>query len=136
HVLDAKPDDWSPLYAKVSGVLPSSDVFTAAAVLPGRNQKGISARSIVYLRGDFEVTAEGPITLTIGCPPDTAAWLDADPYEGDSVHRITSKLPIGNHTIVLRVPTQSQDSQPDASIKVELAKPAASSAQFQPVGGI
>ena len=136
HVLDAKPEDWAPVYAKVSGVLPLVD---AASLLTGAKGGGASAApKAIYLQGEFDVTESGPMTVNNTVPAGTTAWIDADPYDGEAARKITLDLPVGHHKLTLRVPISpnSAGSTSDGNgVSVELSKAANSAAQFQPLGG-
>ena len=136
HVLDAKPEDWAPVYAKVSGILPLVD---AESLMTGAKGGGASARpKAIYLQGEFDVTESSPMTVNNIVPAGTTAWIDADPYDGDTARKITLDLPVGHHKLTLRVPIgpNSAGSTSDGNgVSVELTKPANSAAQFQPLGG-
>jgi putative heme-binding domain-containing protein len=135
HVLDAKPEDWAPVYAKVSGVLPLVD---AESMMTGAKGGASAAPKAIYLQGEFDVTESGPMTVNNTVPAGTTAWIDADPYDGDTARKITLDLPVGHHKLTLRVPIdpKSAGSTSDGNgVSVELSKAANSAAQFQPLGG-
>jgi putative heme-binding domain-containing protein len=135
HVLDAKPEDWAPVYAKVSGVLPLAD---AESLTAGAKGGASAAPKAIYLQGEFDVTEAGPMTVNNTVPAGTTAWIDADPYDGDTARKITLDLPVGHHKLTLRVPIgpNSAGSASDGNgVSVELSKAANSAAQFQPLGG-
>jgi putative heme-binding domain-containing protein len=127
-VLGSKPEDWAAVYAKVIGKLPVADVQGVYL----RSQDG-GPSPFIFVQGEIDVTKAGKVTLAIDAPTGTVAWLDAEPYEGDAVKKITADLKTDTHRLTLRVPVGASDKLGD--IKVELQKPAGSAAQFLPVGG-
>jgi putative heme-binding domain-containing protein len=127
-ILASKPEDWAAVYAKVIGILPVTDIQNVYV----HSQDG-GPSPFVYIQGEVLVTKAGKVTFKIDAPAGTVAWLDAEPYEGDAVQKITANLKPDTHKLTLRVPVGSGEKLGD--IKVELQKQAGSPAQFQPVGG-
>ena len=116
EALKADATHWLPAYALVPGTLPL-DEFAAQAGSP-----------VLYLRGDVNVTAAGPVEFRLGSTDGLSAWIDGKPVEGASV---ALDLEPGVHTLTLRVDTAARK----APLKVEVAKPEGSSAEFTVVGG-
>jgi len=136
HVLDAKPEDWAPVYAMVSGVLPLADA--ASQVTGAKTDPSAAALKALYLQGEFDVTEPGSVIISNTLPGGSTAWLNADPYDGDAAKKIALDLPVGHHKITLRVPisaNSNSSSEAKSGVEVELTKPAHSTAEFQPLGG-
>jgi putative heme-binding domain-containing protein len=133
HVLDAKPEDWAPVYAKVSGVLPLADA--ASMVTGAKTDASAAALKANYLQGEFDVTEPGPVIISSMIPSGSAVWLNADPYDGDAAKTIALDLSVGHHKITLRVPIAADAKGANNGVEVELTKPTNSAAQFQPLGG-
>ena len=64
QVLGAAPDRWATVYAKVAGSLPLDD---AAAASGGK---------VLYLQGELDVTAPGPIRISPAFPEGIRFWVD------------------------------------------------------------
>ena len=109
HVLDAKPEDWAPVYAMVSGVLPLADA--ASLVTGAKIGPSAAALKAIYLQGEFDVTEPGSVIISNTLPGGSTAWLNADPYDGDAAKKIALDLPVGHHKITLRVPVSATDRQ-------------------------
>ena len=62
HVLDAKPEDWAPVYAMVSGVLPLADA--ASLVTGAKTGPTAAAFKAIYLQGEFDVTEPGSVIIS------------------------------------------------------------------------
>ena len=103
-----------------------------------RQRRGaIAAPKAIYLQGEFDVTESGPMTVNNTVPAGTTAWIDADPYDGDTARKITLDLPVGHHKLTLRVPIAPNSGSTVATgngVSVELSK-AANSAGPIPAPG-
>jgi putative heme-binding domain-containing protein len=112
---------WLPAYALVSGTLPL-DEFAAQVGSP-----------VFFLRGEINVTAAGPVEFRPGSLEGVlGAGIDdrvtmVNPQTG----AFTAELEPGIHSFTLRVDTAARK----APLKVEVAKPEGSSAEFTVVGG-
>lgn len=118
YVLGSQPNEWISVYAKVAGVLPLNELRKS------------DSPAVVILQGEFEVTAEGKISVHIHCTEKAQAWVDADPFEAQRKFEIS--LPPGRHKLTLRVEVSDAE---DPGLKVELTKPEGSAVQFDVVGG-
>jgi hypothetical protein len=118
RVVGAEEGPWLPCYSKVSGALPL-DELTAAAGGP-----------VLYLRGEVDVSAGGPVTVRFDSAAGLRAWVDAQPLAaGESV---TTELPGGRHTLTLRIDTAARASR---QVMVEVLKADGSPAELTVVGG-
>ena len=118
QVLDAAPEAWTTAYGTVGGELP------LAELAPQRP-------AVVYLQGEIEVSQAGAIACEVSSDQGLQVWLDAEPFE--STRRIERALAAGKHTLTFRVQV---GSQPEPTLKVELTKPAGSTAQFVVINGM
>ena len=118
HVLDTSGDQWTIAYGTVSGALP------LAEIVPQRP-------AVVFLQGEIDVSQAGPIAIDISTSEPTNVWLDAEPFE--AAKHIEREVSAGRHTLTFRV---AVTARPDPELKVELSKPAGSSAQFVVVNGM
>jgi putative heme-binding domain-containing protein len=116
EALKADAAHWLPVYALVPGTLPL-DEFAAQAGGPA-----------IYLRGEVNVTAAGPVEFRLGSAEGVSAWVDDKPFEAAS---FALDLEPGVHALMLRVDAAARK----APLKVEVAKPEGSSAEFTVVGG-
>jgi len=121
QVLDAPADRWISAYAKVDGALPLDDPPVA------RKSGGM----VVCVQGEIDVSSEGPIQFRLDSAAGTNVWVDEHQAAGDSL-LFARSLTAGRHAITLRIDTTKRTSR---EIKVEVTKPAGSSAEFTVVGG-
>lgn len=121
YVLELPEGDWLPLYGTARGPLPLADV--AAALKPN---------TVAYLQGEIEVSQAGDLLLEMKSPTPTHLWLNAEPFEKPT--NLTLPLTAGRHKLTLRLEFPS-DLPADASLNVELKRPADSAIQFDVVGG-
>ena len=118
-VLDAPPSAWTTVYGTVGGALPLDEIKLA----PGS--------TVAYLQGELEVTEPGVVAFNIDSTEPTSVWIDAEPF--DDQKKIEKNLSTGRHSVTVRVQLSSGQAAP--AIKIELAKPSGSSAQFSVVNG-
>jgi hypothetical protein len=98
--------------------------------LPLDELRAHQADGVLYLQGAIEVTEPGDIAFEITGPP-ASIWIDAEPFEGQK--KVAKKLSTGRHIITLRI--EGSGMADDPNVKVEITKPAGSTAQFTPVNG-
>lgn len=115
-VLGAETSHWLPGYALVSGNVPLGE-FAA-----------LSESSIVYIQGEVNVTAAGQVEFRLGDAASVKAWIDEKSAPEGANFAV--ELEPGVHKLTLRVETTARKS-----LKVEVAKPEGSSAEFTVVGG-
>lgn len=115
NILDS--DRWVPVYATTGGNLPLADCANLAK-LP-----------VVYLLGEVDVVEAGPVELRLDSQDGILAWVDGNEHPDLGT---PAELTAGRHSIVLRVDTANRKSP---VLKLELEKPADSSAQFNVVDG-
>jgi putative heme-binding domain-containing protein len=115
YLLDAPADAWQSAYAMVDGKLPLHELLREGRPL--------------YLLGEIDVVVEGEVTFNIESPP-AHVWLDALPL--DSEPKITRKLAIGRHKLIVRTEPMLKDS---GTLRVSLSKPDGTGAQIDIVAG-
>jgi putative heme-binding domain-containing protein len=117
-VLGADPGQWSPAFALAAGNLPISEIAAS------------SGSKIPIIQGEIAVSAAGPVVFRFNGSKGLTAWLDDRPLPaGDSP---TAEVSEGAHKLTLKVDTEARGGLP---IRVEVAKPEGSSAEFSVVGG-
>jgi putative heme-binding domain-containing protein len=116
EALKADASLWQPAYALVPGTLPLDELAAQAG------------GAALYLRGEVNVTAAGPVEFRLGSAEGVSAWVDGKPAEGTT---FAAELEPGVHALTLRVDTSARK----APLKVEVVKPEGSSAEFTVVGG-
>ncbi|MEX2027110.1 MAG: HEAT repeat domain-containing protein [Pirellulaceae bacterium] len=118
HVLDAPSDAWTSAYSMVAGTLPLAELRTASG--PG----------VLYLHGEVNVTTGGEVLVRVQSTEPTQMWIDAEPFE--SASEVKTNLASGRHTITLRI---ELSDRAEPTLRVEVARPEGSTAQFDVVGG-
>jgi putative heme-binding domain-containing protein len=119
QVLESEPDRWMTAYAKVAGALPL-DQLTAA-----------TGAKILYLQGEISVASAGPIRVHLDSVEGARFWVDDAAAPGNT-SEFTTALSAGRHTVTIRIEMTLRRSR---ELKVEISKPAGSSAEFTVVGG-
>jgi putative heme-binding domain-containing protein len=120
NAIHAAADHWSTAYAKVAGGLPLDELLA--------NEK---TPKTIYLQGELTVSTAGPITIRVDSAQGIRFWLDDQSAPRDATE-LTAPLEPGKHTVTLRVDSTTRASR---DLKVEVIKPAGSSAEFTVVGG-
>lgn len=118
HIMDSEGADWVPAYAKVAGGLPLKPLIRA------------TGRPILYVRGEVQVIAAGPIGFRIDSIDGLNVWIDEQATR--SRRQWGSNLSRGRHSVTLRIDTSRRRS---GEVKVELLKTEGSPAEFTVVGG-
>jgi putative heme-binding domain-containing protein len=118
EVLGAEPGRWLPVYASVPGML-DVDELTATAGSP-----------VVYVQGEVNVTAEGPIKFVLDQHAGVDMWINDGVIARGAT--LIAERNVGVHKLTLRVDSAARKGLP---IKVEVSKPEGSSAEFTVVGG-
>lgn len=116
----ADEEGWLPVYSLVTGAVPLAEFASTAG------------RPLIYLRGEVKVTEAGPITFAFGPGRGVEAWVDDSADKPASGGSLTTNLEPGVHRLILRV---DKEARGDVPLKVEVTKPAGSSAEFTVVGG-
>jgi len=119
QVLRALADRWTVAYGKVAGLLPLDEIVPA------------SGSPIVYLRGEIDVSSAGPIMIQLDSADGAVFRIDELPVPPGS-SALSMPLASGRHTITLRIDTTVRRSR---EIRVEVVKPAGSTAEFTVIGG-
>jgi putative heme-binding domain-containing protein len=117
-VLNSKPEQWSSVYGKVSGVLPLNELRT-----------GDSPR-VVLLQGEVQLNEAGKLTFQLTSTERFQVWLNDQPFE--SRNQFDAILQPGRHKLTLRLEI-SNSANPE--LKIDVSKPSDSTAQFEVVGG-
>ncbi len=119
QVLRAPSEKWDVAYAKVDGSLPLDEV------------KSKSGGDVLYLQGSIDVSAAGEVKVQADSAARVQLWIDetAAPPQSSS---LTLPLPAGRHSITVRVDTSGRHLR---TIRVEVAKPTGSPAEYTVVGG-
>lgn len=109
---------WRPAYARVNGELPLDELVPSGG------------QPVLYVQGEFNVTAAGAIQFQVDAPPGTVLWIDSE--EQNTVDAPVVELAAGRHTATLRIDTAEHAGQ---SVRLELVKPNGSTAEFNVVDG-
>jgi putative heme-binding domain-containing protein len=120
QLLAQAPDRWSTVYAKVSGALPLDD----AAAASGGSQ-------VLYVQGELNVTATGTVRISPRSPEGIRYWVDDLAAPAGTREFTTSVMP-GRRLITVRVDPRER---PRRELRIEVDKPAGSTAEFTVVGG-
>jgi putative heme-binding domain-containing protein len=119
QIATADAGRWATVYAKVSGALPLLELVKLAN------------SPVLYLQGEINVSNAGAIRLGLDSADGVRVWIDGEPIADGHVDEPVS-LSAGRHAITVRIDTNSRRP---GELKVELKKPAGSSAEFTVVGG-
>ncbi|MFN0017583.1 MAG: HEAT repeat domain-containing protein [Pirellulaceae bacterium] len=135
HVLEQPADSWLPLYGTARGPLPLADVLASlksASPDKGAANNVTAEKQIAILQGEIEVVTAGDLQIEIQSPLPVHLWAGAEPFEKPT--KLTHPFTPGRHKLTLRLELPS-DLPVDASLNVELKRPADSAIQFDVVGG-
>ncbi len=118
RVLEASPERWESVYAKVDGSLPLDEI----KIPPGKT---------VYLQGEIEVSAAGAVELVLDSAQGMALWADDEPVALTGTTAALALSP-GRRKITFAIDTGKRTAR---SLRVAIQKPAGSTAEFTVVGG-
>ncbi len=110
--------DWEPVYARVNGELPLQEIASK------------TKQSVIYVKGEFEVTSPGLVGLRLDSAQGTVLWIDRQDYSADQEFLFDAET--GRHAITLRIDLNERASE---TLKLELFRPSGSRAQFAVVDG-
>ena len=119
QILRAEPERWDVAYAKVDGSLPLDEAVSK------------SGAKVVYLQGELDVSAAGVVKVQVDSAEGLHLWID-ELAVLPALPSTSRPLGVGRHSITVRVDTAAR---PSPAIRVEVAKPAGSTAEFTVVGG-
>ncbi len=119
QVLHAAPERWTTAYARVAGALPLDELSAP----PGGR--------VLYLQGELDVSAGGPIRIRPDSPEGIRFWIDDQPAPAGA-RALTTTVSTGRHLLTLRIDAAAR---PSRTIQVEVDKPSRSAAEFTVVGG-
>jgi hypothetical protein len=122
EIRNAPAGRWKPLYALADGVIPLDE----AAALGGGD------RPMVFLRGEVEVTAEGPVEVSVDAAEGLTLWIDGKETGLGGERATTDSLGVGRHEVIVRVDRVARASD---GLRVEVVKPAGSGVEYTVVGG-
>ena len=117
RVLQADPGQWAPAYAKVAGDLPIEEIAG-------------EGEGPAWIQGEVAVSAPGPVSFRFNAPEGIAAWVDDRPLPAGASPVV--ELAEGTHKLTLKVDPAARGDRP---VRVEVARPEGSSAEFSVVGG-
>jgi hypothetical protein len=86
---------------------------------------------VLYLQGEIEVSVAGKIRIQLDSPQGIRLWVDGQPAPSGAP-AFEAAVGAGRHSITLRVENKARASR---EIRVEIAKPHGSHAEFTVVGG-
>lgn len=109
---------WLPAYGRVNGALPLEELQRTGEA------------SVLYLRGEVDVTEPGLVGVSVTAPPGTHVWVDDEPF--GTTHEFTTHLGEGRHPITLRVETGDESA---TDVRLELRRVPDSTAEFTVVDG-
>jgi hypothetical protein len=120
QLLAESPDRWATVYGKVSGALPLDEVAAASG-----------GSGVLYVQGELNVTAAGTVRISPRSPEGIRFWVDDLAAPAGTREFTTSVLP-GRRLITVRVDPRER---PRRVLRIEVDKPAGSTAEFTVVGG-
>ncbi len=118
-VLGSAPEVWSSVYGKVNGALPLAELNST------------SGPATVILRGEIQVNEPGPIAFEMECGEPFQAWVDSQSIAEPK--RFETTLESGRHVVIVRVELSGNT---DGELRVNLSRPAGSTAQFEVISGM
>lgn len=118
-VFSAPDEAWSSVYARFDGGLPLAEL-----------KRNPETDEFAILKGEFTVTDGGTVEIAIQAGPAVQAWVDSQPVSSESGNVVTVES--GRHAIIIRTPITDD---PEATLKVQLLRPAEGSAQYEIVTG-
>jgi putative heme-binding domain-containing protein len=119
QVLRAGPQRWGVAFAKVNGSLPLDEATL------------ISGGKVIYLQGEVDLSAAGPLRVQVDAAAGIQLWIDELAVPA-GLPASSMPLSAGRHVITLRVDTAARSSK---EARVEVIKPPGSTAEFTVVGG-
>ena len=113
---------WFPAYARTAGDLPLGEI----AALAGSK--------VLFLQAEIAVSHAGKVAFLFHSPDGLTAWLDEKPAPAPSLagNAFEAELTEGTHRLTIRVDTLKRKAE---GLRVVVAKPAGSRAEYAVVGG-
>jgi putative heme-binding domain-containing protein len=109
---------WESAYSQVNGELPLDELVAK------------TKQPVVFVQGEMDVTAAGPVGIRLDSAAGIDLWLDDDSLQPQEEN--TVQLGEGRHTITLRVDTRERESD---ALLLELFRLPDSKTQFTVVDG-
>jgi putative heme-binding domain-containing protein len=119
QALQAGSERWMSVYAKVAGALPLDELAA------------MTNRGVLFLQGEINVTAAGAIRFQLDSAEGARVWIDGEPARAGA-RAVTKALAAGMHAITIRIDMPGRKFR---EVKVEVDKPAGSTAEFTVIGG-
>lgn len=116
EILDGDAARWQTTLARVGGRIPLREISE------------LVGGTVVYLKGEIDVSTAGAITVRFDSRDGVAAWIDDRPIGPDG----TVEVETGRHPLIVRIDTARTKA---GELRVEVARPEGSSAEFVVVGG-
>ena len=117
-VLNSPADQWTSAYAMFSGKLPLAEL------------RADGKPTTLILQGEVQVNEAGAVQFDIDSTEKYQVWLDDQPAEAGKP--VAANLTAGVHKLTIRIEVTDAAAP---TLKVDVAKPADSTAQFEVVGG-
>lgn len=117
-VLSSQPEQWTSAYAMFSGKLPLAEL------------RQNSKPTTLILQGEVKVNEAGKVAFNIDTTEKYQVWLDDQPSESKSI--VEANLEPGIHKLTIRIEVSDKEAP---TLKVDVTKPADSTAQFEVIGG-
>ncbi len=119
QVKGAPPEKWAVAYAKADGSLPLDEL------------RSKNSGDVLYLQGAIDVSAAGAVKIDADSATGARLWFDETAATPGSAS-LTLPVATGRHSITVRVDTHTR---PSRTIRIQVAKPPGSTAEFTVVGG-
>jgi len=117
-VLNSQPEQWTSAYATFSGNLPLNELRLE------------NKPTTLILQGEVQVNEAGAVAFEIASSEKYQLWVDDQPAEAKP--RVETVLQPGIHKVTVRIEVSGKELP---TLRVDVAKPTDSMAQFQVVGG-
>ncbi|HWL11140.1 MAG TPA: hypothetical protein VNQ76_22215 [Planctomicrobium sp.] len=110
--------NWGACYSRTNGELPLAELVAK------------TGQKVVFVRGDISVLQSGPVEIQVKSSAKVTVWLDD--RELGAGESFPVELTDGEHSLFVRADTTDA---PDATLLINLHRPAGSSVQFVVVDG-
>ena len=120
EVLAADGSRWLPAYAQLAGDLPLGELTADTGT------------KVLYVQAEVDVSHGDNVEIKLNDASGVTAWIDAIPASFSAGASFPAELATGRHKLTFRVDTTARKSP---TLRVEVLKPAGSSAEYSVVGG-
>lgn len=118
HIHTVPVEGWKSVYGLSTGELPLEELASA---------KG---KSVIYLRGEFDLSQDAPVVPKVRCDSPLTLWIDSQNV--DPAAEISLSLEKGRHTVLCRLEIGGKSVE---RLYVEIRPASESSARVEVVGG-